>query len=305
MKKIAGEVVCLSLIAWLVVVTPVYATMSSTNYRIDWDTISVGGDDTSSSASYILRDSVGNPGAGSMSSSNYSVNNGYRAGVYDRSADFSVLIQDRASQVAATAITATTVTVTSVSGFSQDDYIAVIQDEGQNQVSAIGKISSIASPVITVDSWTYTSSLPSINSSNDYVYALDSSTLSLGTLVPGNISTALIAWEATAEVDDGYSVYIHEDQNLTSGTDSISDVADGDVSGVNDEYGARSFDSSLALSTFDTLDTAISSTPAQIASTGATAFEARGFLTLKATVDGTIPAGTYTQTLTVMYVGDY
>ena len=297
-----GFVLILSL---LISVDSVYATMSSTNYQINWDSISAGGDDTSSSSSYILRDSIGLQGTGNSSSTSYSVNFGYRAGVFDQTADFTIYIQDRASQVSATLATSTTVTVTSTSGFADGDYIALVQDEGSSQNTAIGKISSISSPIITVDSWTYSAALPAPNGTDDYVYSLDSTTLSLGTLVPGNISTSIIAWEVTAEVDDGFSVYFYEDQDLTSGSNTIDDVSDGSVNGVQDEYGARSSDTTLALSTFDTVDTAITSTAQQIASESATSFDTRGFITLKATVDGTVADGTYTQNLTLMYVGDY
>lgn len=305
MRNTFSEILIFVFLLIFLVVNNVFASMSSTNYRVDWDNISVGGSDTGSSSSYLLRDSIGDVGSGNSTSTSYQVDSGYRAGVYDKAADFSVYIQDRESQVASTAITATTVTLGSTSNFSAGDYIIVVQNEGQNQVSAVGKISSISSPIITVDFWTYSSSMPTIDNSNDYAYALDASTVSLGTLVPGNISTAVIGWDVSAEVDDGYSVYIYEDGNLQSGANTIDDVSDGSVSGVNDEYGARSSDTSLASSTFDTLDSAITTTPTQIASESAAIFSKRGFLTLKATVDGTIPVGTYSQSLMFMYVGDY
>jgi len=44
----------------------VFATMTSTNYEIQWDEINAGGGEGSSSASYQLRDSVQLPRRGAM-----------------------------------------------------------------------------------------------------------------------------------------------------------------------------------------------------------------------------------------------
>ncbi len=281
----------------------VLAVMSSTNYSIGWDSVGVGGSDTASSATYKLRDNFGFV-QGASSSASYQLNSGYRAGVYDRVADFTVNSQLRSSAVAASSATATTVTVTSTSGYSVGDYIAVIQDEGSSQVAEIGKITSIASPIITVDA--FNGAGPTIDGSNDLVYRLSGNTLDLGTLTSSAVTTSLIGWDVTADVAQGYSVYVMEDHDLRNADSvAITDVADGTVSASAGEYGAKSSDTSLTSSTFDTVDTAITSSLQQVASRSDNSFSTRDFLTLKVAPISGQASGTYTQTLSLIYVGDY
>jgi hypothetical protein len=286
----------------------VFADMSSTNYQIQWDSMSAGGDEESVSGSYKLRDTIGEISAKDSSSTSFLVNYGYRSGIYDRTADFYVYLMDRASQVATTAIAGQIVSVTSVSGFTSGNMIVVIQNEGGSQVEAIGKITSI-DPVLntlTIDSWDVgASGIPTIDGVNDYVYELDSSSVSLGTLSSSTISTSIIAMEVSAEIDDGYSVYLYEDHEMTNGTDTIPDVSDGSVSASSSEYGARSSDQTLTLSTFDSQDTGITSDFQQVASGSSAVFERRNYLTLKSSISGSETDGTYSQTLTLLYVGDY
>ena len=52
--------------------------MGSSNYRIESDSINTGGEDTSSSASYQLKDTVGEIGTGISSSASYAMHAGYR-----------------------------------------------------------------------------------------------------------------------------------------------------------------------------------------------------------------------------------
>lgn len=283
------------------------AQMSSTNYEIQWDSITAGGDDTSSSTSYILRDSV-DSSAGSGTSTNYGLNSGYRAGVYDRTAEFQIYLQDRSSQVATTAVVGQVVTLASTAGFSANQIISLVQNEGASQVEAIGKVLSV-DPIlsqITTDAWQVGSGgMPTIDGSNDYVYILNSSSVSLGTLTTSAISTSLIAWQVSAEVDDGHSVYVYENSGLTNGTDTIGDVSDGSVSAGSSEYGARSSDTSLSLSSFDTQDTGITTSLQQVGSRSTEKFKSRDFITLKTAISGFETDGTYSHSLTLLYVGDY
>lgn len=54
------------------------AVMSSSTYKIQSDSINIGGEDTSSSTSYKLKDTVGEVGTGESSSANYKMMAGYR-----------------------------------------------------------------------------------------------------------------------------------------------------------------------------------------------------------------------------------
>lgn len=284
-----------------------FAEMSSTNYLLQWDSISVGAHDSQSSSSYRLRSSFdAGVSADDFSSSSYRLDGGYRGGVYDPVSTFRIYVQDRTSQVAAIAYTSTTVTVTSASGFSSGDRILVVQNEGVSQTAAMGKVTSITDSTLTVD--TFAGVALSIDSSNDYVYRMtaDGTSLPLGTPTPSTVITGAVGWEATADVQTGYSVYIAEDGNLRTGSGNvIADVSDGVVSAGASEYGAQSSDTTLASSSFDAQDTGITSSPQLIASRAAVSFSERDFLTLKLGIDSAQAAGSYSQNLYVLFAGNY
>lgn len=283
------------------------AAMTSTNYKINWDEFSSGGG-TGASASYKLRDSASGSGAATRSSSaGYAIDQGFRAGVYDSVVDFVPYVEDRSTQVAATAFTTLplVVTVTTASGFAVNDWIAIVQDEGASQATAMAQISNIAGSVLTLRS-SYSGSTPVIDGSNDYVYRMSpTASISLGTLSTSSVTTHIIGWVSTADVPQGFSMYMFANGEFTDGVNTIPGVADGAVSvGVN-EYGGRSSDSTLATSTFDTVDTAFTTEPVLVGSTSSTAFSSSGFVTLKTAIASSQVAGTYAQTLTTIFVGDY
>lgn len=296
----------------------VFAQMTSSNYQILWDEFSSGGGQ-STSDSYIQRGSVGNGSGGSSTSSSFSLSPGFRGGVFDPAAAFIPYIEDRSTQVAATSFSATFLEqptpfagVTTTSGFAVDDVVLVIQDEGGSQATLMGRVSSIQlSPPGLVLRSDYVSSLeigifPTIDGTSDYVYRMSpTATINFGTLNTSSVATHTIGWMATADVTQGYAMYLFSDGLLHSGSDQIANVSDGAVSVDSNEYGGRSSDSSLTTSTFDTSDTAISTDPALIGSVGTNTFASLGFVTLKLAVDTTQPSGSYSQTLTTVFVGDY
>ncbi len=283
----------------------VFAVMSSTNYKIENDVLGSGGSDVGSSASYLLRDSIGGISSQGSESASYQVNSGLRQGIYDQIASFSLHFQDRATQVGATALAGTTVTVSTVAGMSVGDMVMIVQDEGAAQVTAMARITSISDPDIILDSLATNGTTPVINGANDYVYVADGSSLSFGTLNTALLSTAVVGWEVDAEQDEGYSIYVYDDGDFTNGTDTVPDVADGSVTVGSSEYGARSSDTSLSESTFDTQDAAITENFQQVASRATGEFDSRDFLTLKASISNSQPGGNYASELTVVYVGDY
>lgn len=284
------------------------ADMASTNYQIQWDEISSGGG-FSSSATYGLRDSVsaGSAGAASTSSS-YAIDAGYRAGLYDRVIQFTPYVQDSSTQVAAVSATSgpfTQVTVTTTAGYTVGDYVLVVQNEGASQVSAMGQVAAVGATTLDIRS-NYAGTAPTIDGVNDYVYEMNSATsMGFGTLSSSTVETHTIGWVSTADVDDGYSVYMFSNGDFISGSDIIPGVADGTVTAGASEYGGRSSDSSLASSTFDTQDTAFTTDPALVASVASHPFLSIGFVTLKASIAPTQPGGNYAQTLTAIFVGEY
>lgn len=281
----------------------VLAAMSSTNYQILWDSVGVGGNDTATSSSYQVRSSIGTI-EGSGTSASYRVDEGYRAGIYDQAVDFEVFSQSRSLQVAATNLSGNIVTVTTTTGYTVGDYVVIVQDEGASQMTKIGQITELDATTVTVDQWSGGST--TIDGTNDYLYELAGSTLNLGTISPSAVSTSILGWEVDADVSQGYSVYVFEDHDLRAlGGEVLADVADGNVTVGSSEYGGISSDSSLASSTFDTLDTAFTTSPQQVASRSNNEFDSREYLTIKASTASGNTSGSYSHTLTVIFVGDY
>lgn len=306
MKPAAVIIICLILaISFGLQPDSVLATMSSTNYQIQWDEMSSGGG-SSSSSSYSVRDSTSGSMAGSRATStNYGIDQGFRAGLYDPVVDFTPYVQDRATQVAATAFSSNTVTVTTAAGFSVGDWMVIIQNEGASQIAAMGQITGILGADITIRS-SYSGTTPTIDGSNDMAYRMSQvATSTLGTLATSAVTTQIIGWVASADVTQGFGVYVFSDGELRAGSDTLLGVVDGAVTAGSSEYGARSSDATLASSTFDTQDTAFSTTPALVGSTSTSSFTNSGFLTLKAAISSSQTGGSYVQTLTTIFVGDY
>lgn len=281
-----------------------FAQMSSADYQIRWDTVGNGGDDISSSASYILRDTVGAATSGESDSASYVLQAGYRQGVYDQVIDFSFFVQNASVSQEATSLVGNTITC-DPSGLSVGDMVALIQDEGAGQVSAVGKISSVGIGSIVVDALKDGGSVPSIDGDNDFVYLLDGSVMAFGTLTTTSVRTSIIGMEVTADVPGGYTVQILSDGNLRSGSDTINSVSDGDVTTGSEEYGARSSDTTLFASDFYTEDTGFTTSFQTIADTGSAVFNDRNFLVAKSAISSGTASGSYAQTLTLIVSGNF
>ncbi len=272
------------------------------SYQIDWDSVNSGGLDTASSASYTLEDTVGEIEDGLGTSASYQLRDGYRVGLSEDV--ISLTINTQSGAAAVSSYDGVNITCDS-SSFSVGEYVALVQDYGSSQVTAVGKVIEIAENRVTVDSLTDGGTAPVIDGLTDYLFQLDGLSLSLGTLSYNSINTKIIVFEVTADIDNGYTLYIKEDDDLKSGSNYIDDVADGVVTTGSEEYGARSSDSTLVNSTFDTADTAITSNFQEIVSEASRVFNDRSYLTLKTAVSTSSINGTYTQTLTFIIAGNY
>ena len=87
--------------------------------------------------------------------------------------------------------------------------------------------------------------------------------------------------------------------------ETIDDVADGSVSAGFEEYGARSSDTSIASSTFDTADTALTTSYQDVATESSTSFDSRNFITFKIGTTPLTAVGTYAHTVTFIASGSY
>ena len=295
-----------ALVGFFVYVGPAFADMSSTNYQIQWDTVSTGGSDTASSASFGLRDTIGGSAVTPSSSTNYQLSDGYRAGIFDQVIAFNLLLQNMSDERSVSARSGTTISTTETSSLAVGDFILLVQDKGADQISAVGKIKSIASGTsVTVDSWSDGGTTPVVDGINDYFYPLNDSSVAFGTLDSSKVSTDVIAYEVSADLQNGYVVQMMSHGNLTSGSHDITNVVDGSVTAGSEEYGAKSSDTTLANSTFDTEDSAITTSFQDVTTESTAKFNDRHFVTLKAAISPSTPNGTYTQQITFIASGNF
>lgn len=172
-----------------------------------------------------------------------------------------------------------------------------------------GNIASITTNTsVTIEgNWTPINGTPTIDGTNDKIYKYSpGSSASFGELSDVAVSTTTIAFRAVSELPNGYTVKMRSDGDLTNGSHTIPGVADGAVTAGSEEYGARSSDNTIANSTFDTQDTAITTDFQDIASqSGWNSMSQDYYLTLKASKAATTPSGTYAQTLTFIASGNF
>lgn len=283
--------------------------MTSVNYRINWDSVNSGGEDTSSSTNYRLRDTVGEQATGNSTSSNYALSAGYRVGDVDiTSLSFSIGTQENTTQTPFSAFSSgsKSVIVGSVASFSVGDMIGVVENEGLSQVIAVGRIESIGGLTITVDSWNGSPNVISGTPSggNDYVYRMNGYVAQLGTLGVSVGKTSLTATRVRSDAGSGYSVYVNDDGNLRYTTSTyILDVADGSVSIGSEEYGAQVFG---YMATGTGSDFGFSTTTRVIQSSSSTAsIEERVGLVYKATISSITPSGNYSHVVYYTVTANY
>jgi hypothetical protein len=281
------------------------AQMSSSSFLIRWDSVNTGGSDTGSSTSYQLRDTVEPVVAGRTSSASYNLDQGYRGGVFDQVISFDLRAQNISDPRSATALSSLTVTISSVSGIAVGDYVALLQDRGVSQVSAIGKVTVVGSSTLTVDSWTNGGTTPTIDGTNDYLYLLSGTTVTFGSLSDSSVSTAIVSFEVSADSASGYVIQVSDDGNLRSGSNDVDDVTDGAVSEAAEEFGGRSSDTSLASSTFDTADSAMTTSRQDVVTRSAVSISDRSFVTLKTSISTSTTAGSYGNVISFIASGNF
>lgn len=304
----------LLVVALLVVFPLPLRAMTSTNYQIDFDAFGSGGDDQSSSDNYSLQDTIGGFAVGTGTSTSYLLSAGYRT-VNDtvHSTSFQLLTQTSASQVAYSNLSTSPayVTVTSVSGFSVDDYIFVIENQGFSQKIAVGKISSVdnVNTRLYVDSWSGDSvnMQASVSGGNDFVYLVSGSGLSFGTVTRGAENTSSVLLVTNVTSDDGYTMYVEpaSDLQTSGGGHAIPAVSDGGVSVGSEEYGVRAVGSYALHPSEDVGLTAGSATSVFSSIDAATSGGDRGILTHKLSVTDNTAAGDYSQDVYYRVVANF
>jgi len=183
--------------------------------------------------------------------------------------------------------------------------VSLLQDRGSGQVTAIGQIASIGGGSITVDALKDGGVAPVIDGTNDFVVLLDGAVSAFGTLSALSVGTSVIGMAVSSSAPSGYVVQVLSDGDFRNGANTINSVADGSVTVGSEEYGARSSDTALATSTFDTADSAFTTSFQTIADAATAVSNDRNFLVDKAAIDALTIEGVYAQTLTLIVSGNY
>ncbi|MBU1349102.1 hypothetical protein KJ781_03465 [Patescibacteria group bacterium] len=287
-------------VALCLVAGSVSHAMTSTNYSVLWDSINSGGNDSSTSTNFLLRDTVGEQAVGLSTSTNYSIRAGYRQGDTDMTiASFSIGTQVNSSETTFTAFSQVgkTVTVASQAQFSTGTFIGVVENKGLTQLVAIGKILSMAGNVLTVDGWEGVPGSLSATPSggDDFVYRIDGYAAEFGVLTSSIGVTSLTHTSVSTNLENGYTVSVQSDGDLRYGVGaSIANVSDGSVSLGSEEYGARVY-GTMATSTGSDLAFSTTTRPVQESTTFAD--DERIGLIYKVTITSDTPAGDYAQSV--------
>lgn len=128
-------------------------------------------------------------------------------------------------------------------------------------------------------------------------FSIDKTWIDLGTLVPNQVSSGSHLLTVITSGEGGYVTTIQEDGNLRmgDGLTEIADVTDGAVS-MGEEYGVRTSGSSDGQ--MNSADTAITSSPQNIAANSGPVNPSVVTVTYKAVIDATTVAGKYSHTVT-------
>ena len=299
---------CALITAFFLLSSSVQAAMTSTNFEIRFDSLNSGGTDNSTSTNYGMYDTLGEQGTGYATSTNYSLHAGYRqADDFRPTLSFSLGVQENAIQTIYSNFSdlGLTVNVSSTAGFAIGSYIGVIENIGLTQYVAVGKITAINSPTITVDKWDGEASLMTIMpaGSNDFAFRMDGHAADFGLLTPNQPKTSSARTEISTNAPNGYSLKLQADSYLkVDPTTHIIDVQDGAVSTGSEEYGAQVY----GLKAMGTgTDFAVSSTQREIQKSLTIATNDRVAMVYKINILPNSPAGTYGQTVLYLLTANF
>ncbi len=221
----------------------VFAAMTSTNFKIQWDNTNEGGSDVGVSANFSLLDTVGDLATGTSTSANFKISAGYRAEDTVPTLSLVTKTQDLSTQTFYTDVDVLnkTVTVPLPGAFSVGDYMAVVENRGFSEKVVVGRIISIVGTTITVDGFGGATGSMSAhpNDGHDSVYRLSGNSAGFGTISPTTPNTSVTMASVRSSLGGGYTVYLQADKILQSLIgQQIATVADGQVTLGFEEYGA-------------------------------------------------------------------
>ncbi len=125
-------------------------------------------------------------------------------------------------------------------------------------------------------------------------FSLSDNDISFGSLTDSSIAQIYVTTTISTDSETGYTLFISDDGNLESGLNDIDDVGDGAVTPGSEEYGFRVLGSDATVLT----DTAITTTPLEIASANGEVTGRQVGVEFRASISSLTPDGTYSHTVT-------
>ncbi|MFA5134210.1 MAG: hypothetical protein WC505_00270 [Patescibacteria group bacterium] len=140
-------------------------------------------------------------------------------------------------------------------------------------------------------------------------FTLSDTTIDLGTLSTGAVSTSSHTVQTVTNASSGYTTLVYDDGNLRKGSDDINDVADGAVTAGSEEYGLSTTDSSqdiaqdAACGSAPYTASALTATQQSVAGAASGPVDETITVCYAASISASTVAGAYAHTVTYVTVG--
>lgn len=283
--------------------------MSSANFAVPWDEWGSGGGEAGSSASYQIADTLGGTAVGVASSTSYTLLSGYRLGDA-RALSFSAAMAPVGGvSTPYSALDVSTKTITLELGvndpnpFSVGDDVAIIENAGLSQLTAVGRVTFVEWPSVTVDRFEGDIGSMSATPSSAKVVALSGGNIAFGEISAsvGAVATGMLSVQAPTPA--GYTLFAQSVGDLISSSHTFSAVSDGAVSAGVEEYGIRTLGTTAVLLSDTPLTTTITSVQASSTASGPT--DDRTAFLYKLAISSATPAGAYSQSVFFTLTANY
>lgn len=311
MKRFINILISLLILAPLAVFAA-----SSANYEIREDGIVLNSIESAGSASYRLDGSIGDNalGEGDSDQNEYTILSGYQEQIYDQFVAVETFVPDISTEVTVSAVdnlsddSVEEVTVSAVDDYSVGDLVLIITDAEGTPTFHVMSVDNISGTDVTVktvvDNYEIDDAVEEISLTGvNKMYLLTSgSGISFGTVSDSAVTERYIIQLVSVDGDYDASIDIAEDQALTGDVslETIAAVADGTVTAGSSEYGYTST-STLPNTTFDTEDTGLSTSFAEIARIDGPSYRRLFVYTAKISVSSSQEGDDYSQNLYLRY----
>ena len=278
------------------------------------------------SASYQVRGHVGDMAPGSSESATYKILAGYEAGIYDEIMEFRVFGVDPSTEVAALSFNSGTgeLGLTSAASYAVDQpQVVVFENQGSdNEEVFYGKVESVslgtntiildvapgADPAYVPSSGTgpQVNGVMNVDGVNDIVYLLaePAPARNFGSISSDEVTSQMYSFLTEGDDEAGYILYVaYADAGET--LVDYPGVSDGHVEVGQTEIGGRSSDQSVPIGTFDSQDTAITTSYQPFAHRIDGVRQSRDHFVLRMSVGEGQASASYAGSLSFIAVGNF